>query len=83
MIFGYKASYGKHLIDEDRTKVIDEYAMRTNIKGMQSFLGDTLFFKSHVENFLDKSANMYKISQKSLTGIAALGLWTTNKSLSD
>ena len=63
--FGYKVSYGKHEMDEDRKKVIDEYAMPTTMKGMQSFLGAALFFKSHVGNFSDKSANLYKMTQKS------------------
>ena len=35
------------------------------MKGMQSFLGAALVFKSHVVNFLDKSANVYKMTQKS------------------
>ena len=62
--FGYKVSYGKHEMDEDRKKVIDDYVMPTTTKGMQSFLGAALFFKSHVGNFSDKSANLYKMTQK-------------------
>ena len=57
--------YGKHEMDQDRKKVINECAMPTTTKGMQSFLGAALFFKSHVGNFSDKSANTYKMTQKS------------------
>ena len=53
-------------MDEDRKKVIDEYAISKTMKCMQSFLGAALFFKkSHVGNFSDKSANLYKMTQKS------------------
>ena len=64
--FGYKVSYGKHEMDEARKKVIDEYAMPTTMKSMQYFLGAALFFKSHVGNFSDKSADLYKMTQKSI-----------------
>ena len=59
-IFGYKVSYGKHEMDEDRKKVIDVYAMPTTMKGRRSLLGAALLFKSHVGNFSDKFANLYK-----------------------
>ena len=39
--------------------------MPTTMKGMQYFLGAALFFKSHVGNFSDKSANLFKMTQKS------------------
>ena len=63
--FGYKVSFGKHQMDADCKKVIDEYAMPTTTKGMQSFLGAALFFKSHVANFSDQAANLHKMTQKS------------------
>ena len=63
--FGYKGSFGEYEMNEDHKKVINEYAMSTTMKGMQSLLGSALFFKSHVGNFLDKSANLYRMSQKS------------------
>ena len=50
-------------MDKDRKKVIDEYVMPTTMKGMQFFLGAALFFKSHVGNFSDKSADLYKMTQ--------------------
>ena len=62
--FGYKVSFGKHEMYEERKKVIDEYVMPTTTKGMQSFLGAALFFKPQVGNFSDKSANLYKMTQK-------------------
>ena len=63
-LFGYKVSYKKHEMDEDRKKVTDEYVMPTTMKSMQSFIGAALFFKSHVETFADKSANLCKMTQK-------------------
>ena len=32
--FGYKVSYGKYEMDEERKKAIDEYTMPTSQKGM-------------------------------------------------
>ena len=46
--FGYKVSYGKYEMDDDRKKTISEYTMPTTQKGMQRFLGAALFFKSFV-----------------------------------
>ena len=63
--FGNKVSYGKHEVDEDRKKFIDEYALPITMSGMQSFLGAALFFMSHVGNFSDKSSNLYKMVKKS------------------
>ena len=53
-------------MDADRKKVIDEYAMPTTTKGMQSFLGEALFFKSHVASFSDQAANLHKMTHKTL-----------------
>ena len=40
--------------------------MPTTMKGMQSFLGTALFYKSHVGNFSYKFANLYKMTQETL-----------------
>ena len=53
-------------MDKYRKRVIDDYVMPTSTKCMQSFLGAALIFKSHIGNFLDKSANSYKKTQKNL-----------------
>ena len=68
---GYKVSYGKHEMDENLKNVIDKYAMPTTMKGMQFFLGAALFFKSNLDYFSDKSANLHR---KVLKGIEALRL---------
>jgi len=49
--FGYKVSYGKYEMDEDRKKAISEYTMPTTQKGMQRFLGAALFFKGFVPEY--------------------------------
>ena len=38
--------------------------MPTSTKSMQSFLGAALFFKSHVANYSDHAANLYKMTRK-------------------
>ena len=50
-LFGYKVSNGKHEMDEERMKGIDDYDLPTTTKSMQYFLGAALFFKSHICNF--------------------------------
>ena len=61
---GYKVSYGKHEMNINRKKVIDECSMLKTTKGMQSFFGAALFFKSYVANFTDKAANLHKMTHK-------------------
>ena len=48
--FGYKVTYGKREMDENRKKAIVEFQMPSCQKEMQSFLGAALFFKSFVPN---------------------------------
>ena len=51
-------------MDEERKKVIQDIAMPKTTKGMQSFLGAALFFKSHVANYSDHAAKLYKMTHK-------------------
>ena len=44
--FGYKVTYGKREMDEDRKKAIMDFQVPTSQREMQSFLGAALFFKS-------------------------------------
>ena len=58
--FGYKVTYGKREMDEDRKKAILEFQMPTCQKEMQSFLGAALFFKSFVPNYSTIAAELNK-----------------------
>jgi hypothetical protein len=62
--FGYLVSYGKYQMDDDRKKAIGETPMPKNQKGMQSFLGAALFFKSFVPNFSDLAGPLYDMTRK-------------------
>ena len=62
--FGYKITYGKYELDDDRKKTILECPMPRNTKQMQSFLGSALFFKSHIADFSDKSALLHQMTRK-------------------
>ena len=60
--FGYKVSYGKYEMDEDRKKAISEYTMPTNQKGMQRFLGAALFFKGFVPDYSKIAAPLHEMT---------------------
>ena len=60
--FGYKVSYGKYEMDEERKKSIDEFVMPTSQKGMQRFLGAALFFKSFVPNYSKIAAPLHEMT---------------------
>ena len=62
--FGYKVSYGKYELDDDRKGAIMQCPMPRNVKQMQSFLGAALFFKSHIPNFSDKAAQLHGMTKK-------------------
>ena len=60
--FGYKVSYGKYEMDDDRKKAIDEFTMPTSQKGMQRFLGAALFFKGFVPNYSKIAAPLHEMT---------------------
>ena len=60
--FGYKVSYGKYEMDEERKKAIDEYTMPTSQKGMQRILGAALFFKGFVPNYSKIAAPLHEMT---------------------
>jgi len=60
--FGYKVSYGKYEMDEDRKKAIEEYTMPTSQKGMQRFLGAALFFKGFVPDYSKIAAPLHEMT---------------------
>jgi len=62
--FGYKVSYGKYEMDEDRKKAISEFTMPTTQKGMQRFLGAALFFKSFVPDYSRLAAPLHEMTHK-------------------
>ena len=62
--FGYKVSYGKREMDEERKKAIMEFRMPTCQKEMQSFLGAALFFKSFVPNYSGIASELNKMTHK-------------------
>ena len=62
--FGYKVTYGKREMDEDRKKAIMEFRMPTCQKEMQSFLGAALFFKSFVPNYSEIASELNKMTHK-------------------
>ena len=62
--FGYKVTFGKREMDEDRKKAILEFKMPSCQKEMQSFLGAALFFKSFVPNYSDIAAELNKMTHK-------------------
>ena len=62
--FGYVVSYGKYEMGEERKQAIKECEMPKNMKGMQSFLGAALFFKSFVPNFSDLAGPLYEMMRK-------------------
>ena len=49
--FGYKCDNSGWELDENRKKALLEVAMPNSKKGMQSFLGMTVFFSEFVENY--------------------------------
>eukprot|EP01037_Dinobryon_pediforme_P048642 gene48642-biopygen16541 len=62
--FGYKVTYGKREMDENRKKAIVEFQMPSCQKEMQSFLGAALFFKSFVPNYSGIAAELNKMTHK-------------------
>ena len=62
--FGYKVTYGKREMDEDRKKAIVEFQMPSCQKKMQSFLGAALFLKSFVPNYSGVAAELNKMTHK-------------------
>ena len=72
--FGYKVSFGKYEMDEDRKKAISEYTMPTTQKGMQRFLGAALFFKSFVPDYSRISAPLNEMTHKDFNWTAST--WT-------
>ena len=62
--FGYKVSYGKYEMDDERKKTISEYTMPTTQKGMQRFLGAALFFKSFVPEYSRIAASLHEMTRK-------------------
>ena len=62
--FGYKVSYGKYEMDEERKSAIKACQMPKTVKQMQSFLGAALLFKSFVANFSDLSGPLYEMTKK-------------------
>ena len=61
--FGYKVTYGKREMDEDRKKAIMDFQMPTCQREMQSFLGAALFSKSFVHNYSGIAAELTKMTQ--------------------
>ena len=55
-------------MDEERKKVIQDMVMPKTTKGMQSFLGAALLFKSNVANYSDHAAKLYKMTHKDFKG---------------
>ena len=62
--FGYRVSYGRYEMDDDRKKAIQEYTMPTNQKGMQRFLGAALFFKNFVPDYSRIAAPLHEMTHK-------------------
>ena len=62
--FGYKVTYGKREMDEDRKKAIMGFRMPTCQNEMQSFLGAALFFKSFVPNYSEIASELNKMTRK-------------------
>ena len=61
--FGYKISYNKYEMDEERKEAITKFLMPKTTKEMQRFLGTALFFKSFIENFSEKSHLLHDMTK--------------------
>jgi hypothetical protein len=60
--FGYQVRHGSWDLSQERKDAIASMPMPTNTKGMQSFLGATLFFHQHVPNYSEWAARLYEMT---------------------
>ena len=60
--FGYEITHGKWKLSDTRKKAIGEMPFPTTTKGMQSFLGASLFFHNHVPDYSEWSAKLYEMT---------------------
>ena len=57
--FGYKVRPGSYGLDEERKCAVLEMTMPTTAKGLQRFLGTTLFFNEFVPNYSETTRHLY------------------------
>ena len=60
--FGYQVRHGSWDLSQERKDAISAMPMPTTTKGMQSFLGATLFFHQHVPNYSEWAARLYEMT---------------------
>ena len=62
--FGYKVSYGKSELHDDRKQGVKDCPFPKNVKQMQSFLGVAVFFSEFVPKFAEVTAKLYEMIHK-------------------
>ena len=62
--FGYEVSGGGYRLPKKRMDSIAAIPMPTDLKGMQRFLGAVLYFKTHIPNYSDLTAELNEMVHK-------------------
>ena len=60
--FGYQVRNGSWDLSQERKNAINAMPMPNTTKGMQSFLGATLFFHQHVPQYSEWAARLYEMT---------------------
>ena len=70
---GYEVSGGGYRLSKKRMESIAAIPMPTDQKGMQRLLGAVLYFKTHIPNYSDLTADLNDMSTRTSAGMSPLG----------